>query len=583
MPRLLGAGPFFLTTGLLCLAAGLLAVASPPPVRQTDTPPALFSASRAEADIAALSALGPRPLRPLGQPSLPSHDRARDLLVERMRQLGLTPRLQRGEVYTEDGVLWQVENILGRLEPPTSTAAAGAVVLLSHYDSVAKSPGAGDAAAGVAAVLEIARALAATAALRHPLLVVIDDGEELGLLGAQLFLRHPWAKEAAVVLNFEARGTRGETAMFETSDRSAWLVEIYGQTVARPTTSSVIYSLYRMLPNDTDLTVTKSAGLYGLNFAFADADWNYHTARDDLSHLDLRSVQHMGDQGLAVARALVERPEALPCRPPADEDAVWFELFTAKLLVYRTKVAYGMAAGLLVAYLAALGLLVRRGGGRALGHGLGRGVATLLVVLATGGLLSRAMAWLAGAAQPCREAPPLPAFCALIAAGVAAGSGASVLWDWRRQKARTAPAKDTVLGHALGALLPSVVAALLGTFYEVGASYPFALPALATAVPVLLALARRAQPADLRGPADAWMWAALLPGLLCAALVWFPLLRVVRVMVGIQVPLAIALPVALCLGFYEPLARLFAPGWRLLVVGQAAICAAFAVAIAVRG
>src|SRR5690606_24501655 len=52
---------------------------------------------------------------------------------------------------------------------------------------------------------------------------------------------------------------------------------------------------YKMLPNDTDLTVFREHGsVQGLNFAFIDDHFNYHTKQDDLAHLSHQSVAHQG-------------------------------------------------------------------------------------------------------------------------------------------------------------------------------------------------------------------------------------------------------------------------------------------------
>lgn len=573
--RPLAARHFVVTLALLGLVFGLVQLqASPPPVRDKDAPSDVFSAGRARVDIESLVALGPRPLKPRSQPALPSHGQAKDWLIKRFFELGMVPQLQVGELQTRDGSIYQVENVIGRLDPPNQDKGADAVVLLSHYDSVAAGPGAGDAASGVATVLEIARALHKSPARRRPLIVVVGDGEEVGLLGAKLFLTHPFSTDAAVVLNFEARGTSGQTAMFETSDRSAWLVELYGRSAARPVASSVIYSLYRMLPNDTDLTLTKGAGIAGLNFAFADEDWNYHTSRDDLAHLDLRSVQHMGDQGLAVSRALLERDAPLPAsRPPSDSEAVWFDLFTQKLVVYRAWAAKGLFLIAIAAYLVALGLALKRGAGRAIGDGLLRFVATLVAVLVTGQLVQKGVALLSSTPRPWRTAP-LFTFAALVLSGVAVGGGVQRLFDWRRPN--LAPSdEDAVAGHALGNLAPALFIALILTFSVVGASYPFTLPALAVALPIAWIL-RQPSSSPLR------LWAALLPGLVMMAIVWFPLLRVVRVMIGAQLPAAVMLPVALALPFYEPIARLFGTRLRAIVPIAAGVAAILAMVIASR-
>ncbi len=116
------------------------------------------------------------------------------------------------------------------------------------------------------------------------------------------------------MVNLEARGTGGESIMFETSDENAWLVDAYAHAVRRPAALSVTYEAYKRLPNDTDLTVFKRAGLAGMNFAFIDEVSHYHTPLDDLAHLDLGSLQHQGENALAVARTLAGADLAHPGR-----------------------------------------------------------------------------------------------------------------------------------------------------------------------------------------------------------------------------------------------------------------------------
>lgn len=89
------------------------------------------------------------------------HDRVRDYLLQQLRVLGLEPQLQTATgFFLEPGwgppyQIGTVENIAARIK---GTANTKAVMLVSHYDSVAAGPGAGDGGAGVAAILETARA-----------------------------------------------------------------------------------------------------------------------------------------------------------------------------------------------------------------------------------------------------------------------------------------------------------------------------------------------------------------------------------------------------------------------------------------
>ena len=171
-----------------------------------------------------------------------------------------------------------------------------ALLLCAHYDSVPDAPGAGDNASGVAVVLETLRAIQAGSPLERDVIVLIDDGEELGLLGAKLFVdEHAWAREVGVVLNFDARGVRGPSFMFETSDRNGWLIRQFALASPRPLATSVSMDVLRIMPNSSNMNVFKRAGLAGLNFAFIGGSEHYHRASDAPANLDRRSVQHHGD------------------------------------------------------------------------------------------------------------------------------------------------------------------------------------------------------------------------------------------------------------------------------------------------
>jgi peptidase M28-like protein len=96
------------------------------------------------------------------------------------------------------------------------------------------------------------------------------------------------------------------------------------------TAGSVYATIYRVLPNDTDLSEFSALQLPALNFAFADGVERYHTSRDDISHLDRGSLQHHGSQMLAMAQTLANGP--LP--RPITGDGVFFDLPIVGLVVY---------------------------------------------------------------------------------------------------------------------------------------------------------------------------------------------------------------------------------------------------------
>ena len=178
-----------------------------------------------------------------------------------------------------------------------------ALMLCAHYDSVPEGPGASDDAAGVAVVLETLRALKAGPPLDRDVIALLTDGEESGCLGAHVFVdEHPWANDVGIVLNFDARGNSGPSIMFETSDGNGWLIGKYAQAVHQPLATSVSMDIYKIMPNYSDLTVFKDAGMGGLNFAFGAGIAYYHTPEDTPENLDQRTLQHQGDNALATAR-----------------------------------------------------------------------------------------------------------------------------------------------------------------------------------------------------------------------------------------------------------------------------------------
>ncbi|HEY2499594.1 MAG TPA: M28 family peptidase [Candidatus Angelobacter sp.] len=229
--------------------------------------------------------------------------KTRDYLVAQLSSLGLDP-----QVYPAMGLdvvgtaigAGNTQDIVGYLR---GSATSRAILLVAHYDSVSRSPGGADDGSGVAVILETVRALRAVGELKNDLMVLFSDGEESGLLGAEAFATsHPWVKNVGLVLNFEARGDRGASLMFETSPGNQQLINNVVEAAPYPVASSLFYELYKKLPNDTDFTVFRRMGIPGLNFAFGAGFQSYHSRLDTPEHLSTASVQHQGSYALALTR-----------------------------------------------------------------------------------------------------------------------------------------------------------------------------------------------------------------------------------------------------------------------------------------
>ncbi|MEV0201846.1 M28 family peptidase, partial [Nonomuraea sp. NPDC050691] len=290
--------------------------------------------------------------RPIGSAA---GERARDYLAGQLRAAGLEVMTQRAigaNAATGLASFGQVRNVVAVRRGTDST---GTVLIAAHYDSAAMGPGVSDDAAAVAAMLETVRALGATA-LRNDLVLLMSDGEEDGVLGAEAFAReHPVGREGGVLLNFEARGVAGPSMMFETSAGDAELVRAFAHAVPHPRGNSSLMAIYRLLPNNTDFAPLTAAGFTGMNFAYLERSSRYHTAQDSLDQLDRGSLQHHGSTMLALARTLGNTDLATL---RSDHDATYFRVLGV-MVRYPQGLVWPLAL-LAVAAVAGLAVVARR-------------------------------------------------------------------------------------------------------------------------------------------------------------------------------------------------------------------------------
>ncbi|HWZ45835.1 MAG TPA: M20/M25/M40 family metallo-hydrolase [Candidatus Saccharimonadales bacterium] len=334
-----------------CLICALAALAifelKAPKALPMASPQSDFSAERALAHIRAIA----RVPHTIG--STPNAE-ASEYLTAQLSALGMNPQVTTAVgIHNGSRVLiaGKTRNIIARL---SGTANSRAVMLVAHYDSVASGPGAADDAAGVAAILEAVRALARGPQLRNDLIVLVTDGEEAGLLGAEAFVAsHPWMNDVGLVMNFEARGNRGPSLLFETSANNASLIKEFARAAPYPTGSSLFYAFYKLLPNDTDFTVFRLAGTPGLNFAFGGRLEAYHSWLDTADNLDPASLQHHGSYVLSLARHFGQMDLSKLRQETGDE--VFFDWFSSNLIVYSE--SWVMIGGILVSVLLALAIV----------------------------------------------------------------------------------------------------------------------------------------------------------------------------------------------------------------------------------
>ena len=226
------------------------------------------------------------------------HQDVQNYIVNELESMGLATEIQNQVVLNSWRVGTNAANIIATMK---GSGEGKSLVLLSHYDSrVHSSFGASDAGSGVVTILEGIRAfLSKNENPVNDIHVVFTDAEEIGLLGAEAFVKyHKFIDNVGLVLNFEARGSGGPSYMLmETNGMNSKLISEFAYANPNfPAANSLMYSIYKMLPNDTDLTVFREkANINGFNFAFIGDHFDYHTSLDTYERLDRNTLFHQAD------------------------------------------------------------------------------------------------------------------------------------------------------------------------------------------------------------------------------------------------------------------------------------------------
>ena len=464
---------------LLLVVMVLLALygMNPPNSVPVNAPLSEFSSGRAMQHLKVLSTNS----RPIGSAH---HNRVGDYIFAGLASMGLSPEIQQASIVqqVERGFVVgaSLHNIVARLKG-TEPGAGRALMLIAHYDSKQSSFGASDDGAAIAAILETLRALKAGAPLKNDVILLFTDGEEIGLLGAKAFVEeHPWAKDVGLVLNFEARGTSGPVMMFETSTGNRNLIDGLAHAAPYPVANSLMYEIYRLLPNDTDLTVFKKSQIPGMNFAFINEPSRYHTPLDNLKNLDERSLQHHGSYALALTRYFGNHN--LNVR--SGRDAVYFDLFGLTLVHYPAVLVLPLTALVVISFVAVACYGLRKR--IASLTGIVVGFLAFLVSLIVGPGIVALVWWLIRSLRGDYAAMPRgdiyhSEFYALgfAALSIAIFSALCILFD----------KKLGVHNRALGALLGGLILLLASSFFLPGSSYLLVWPMLGSLIALALIFA----------------------------------------------------------------------------------------------
>lgn len=525
---------------------------SPPRARASNTPATEFSSGRA---IEHLQAIAQRP-HPMGTPE---HDSVREYILKELIAVGLSPQVHKAVALNQSRgapfAVGDVQNIVAQLKGQDPTRA---ILLVGHYDTVPTSPGGNDDGSAVAVMLESIRAIQAGPPLRNDVILLFTDGEEVGLLGARAFVdEHPWARNVGLVLNLEARGNSGPAIMFETSDNNGFLIKEFAKTVQYPVASSLTYDIYKLLPNDTDLTVFKEGGYAGFNFAYIGNPNYYHTALDDFDSPDERSIQHQG----LYALSLIEHFGNLDLQETRQSDAVYFDLFGMTLIHYSKALIIPMnaAVALLLIGVASLGLRRNRLSFSGLALGFLAYVLSLIIAAVSVGLVwwlirtihsgYRAMPW----GDTYNSSFYVIGFVTLAVAITA------MLYNWFGKR---------ISAHnlAFGALLLWLILMLLSSLYLPGGSYLFTWPLLSSVISLgfIFASREKTEP-SIR------LLLILAISALPALVLLVPMIKLLFAALTVALSGAVIVTVMLLLGLLIPHLILISAGNRWLVPGTTAL------------
>ncbi|KAI0264235.1 hypothetical protein BC834DRAFT_884353 [Gloeopeniophorella convolvens] len=329
------------------------------PVPSTDAQRALgLDLERAYQDLHVI-AERPRPFNSL------QNDAIRDFLLQRINEVAkesdfvhVDGDLESAGVFMDSAkaVYFEGLNILVKVDGSDEETEGDGVLFSAHFDSVSTAPGATDDGMSVAALLQMIEYLAENRP-RRTAIFNINNGEEDGLHGAHMFLRHPWSNLTSTFLNLEGAGSGGRPFLFRATSYAvlsafrsiphihadALSQDAWNRGVIRSDTDYSVYSAPR-----TALVNGSGHGYHGLGGGMQGADVAFYQGRSRYHTME-DSVRGMGRRGgrkslWAMMELVRTAGDNLLNRNTDDLDAVdtsesaaYFELFGRYLVAVRLR------------------------------------------------------------------------------------------------------------------------------------------------------------------------------------------------------------------------------------------------------
>ncbi|HEY5946596.1 MAG TPA: M28 family peptidase [Kofleriaceae bacterium] len=240
-------------------------------------------------------------VRLLHRASISERNTARQFLIDELTALGYTPTRQDYTLTSYTG-----SNVIAEL--PATTGTGRQIVVGAHFDGVADGPAAADNATGCAIVLAAARYLRTVPVREHPIVFVLFDQEELGLIGSEAYARTLTAASVASVHVFDMVSFDGDgdhaVELWSPVPAVAAGYQQAGAAAGMPVSSVAFASSDHQSFLDHGLPTT------GVSEEFVGGDHtpNYHKATDTVANIAFDYLERVTQLAFAVLEADARAP-----------------------------------------------------------------------------------------------------------------------------------------------------------------------------------------------------------------------------------------------------------------------------------
>lgn len=195
---------------------------------------------------------------------------------------------------------------------------------------------------------------------RNGIVLLFNNVEEDGLLGAEAFGQSPLSQFAHTFVNLEGAGAGGRAILFRATDLE--ISQAYGKS-PHPFGSVIAGDAFKRgaIKSRTDYGIFNDVyGMRGLDIAFYAPRSRYHTNEDDTRHTSVDSVWHMLSAALASTESLSQTTSTKfhGDRPDGDQDkvqsgrptdGVWFDFVGRAWATFALRGLFAWSLSLLVA------------------------------------------------------------------------------------------------------------------------------------------------------------------------------------------------------------------------------------------